>query len=173
VFTDAREAGPAQREEAMHIAKTEIGHRVMKDRSIPLTPRQRSAFILVDGKRTLDQVLAATAATGVTREDIDHLFELGLITDSAPQETAAEEAAAEAQAAAIEHHKHRTPQERYAEAYPIATRLTAALGLRGFRLNLAVEGATNYEQLLAVAPRIKEAVGPEKYAPLDDALNDR
>jgi len=145
----------------------------MKDRSVPLTPRQRSAFILFDGKRTLDQVLAATAVTGVTREDIDKLIELGLLTDAAPQETAGEVAAAQAQAAAVEHHKHRTPQERYAEAYPIATRLTASLGLRGFRLNLAVEAAGSYEQLLEVAPRIREAVGPEKYAPLDNALNDR
>lgn len=157
----------------MLIVKTEAGHRVMKDRSVPLTPRQRSAFILFDGKRTLEQVLSATAVTGVTREDIDKLFELGLVMDAAPQETAAEVAAAAAQAAAVEHHKHRTPQERYAEAYPIATRLTAGLGLRGFRLNLAVEAAGSYEQLLEVAPKIREAVGPEKYAPLDDALNDR
>jgi hypothetical protein len=157
----------------MILVKTDAGHRVMKDRSIPLTPRQRSALILFDGKRTLNEVLASTAATGVTREDVDHLAELGLLADPAPQVTAAEEAAAHAQAEAIEHHKHRTPQERYAEAYPIATKLTAALGLRGFRLNLAVEGATNYEELVTVAPKIREAVGPEKFKPLDDALNDR
>lgn len=157
----------------MLIVKTDLGHRVMKDRSVTLTPRQRSAFILFDGKRTLDQVMAATVVTGVTREDIDKLFELGLIMDARPEETRAEQAAAKAQAEAIEHHKHRTPQERYAEAYPIATALTAGLGLRGFRLNLAVEAATSYEQLLEIAPKIREAVGPEKFRPLDNALNDR
>ena len=157
----------------MLIVKTETGQRVMKDRSVALTPRQRSAFILIDGKRTLNQVLAATAPAGVTREDVDMLFELGLVMDAAPQETAAEAAAAHAQAEAVEHHKHRTPQERYAEAYPIATRLTSSLGLRGFRLNLAVEGTVNYEQLLEVAPKIRDAVGPEKFQPLDNALNDR
>jgi hypothetical protein len=157
----------------MLIAKTETGHRVMKDRSVPLTPRQRSAFILVDGHRTLAQVMAATAAMGVAKEDIDKLFELGLIVDATPEQTAADRAAAEAVAEAIEQHKHRTPQERYADAYLIATKLTAGLGLRGFRLNLAVEAALNYEQLLEVAPKIKDAVGPEKYKPLDDALNDR
>jgi hypothetical protein len=145
----------------------------MKDRSVALSPRQRAAFILIDGKRTFNEVLAATAAMGVTREDVEKLFELGLVTDPAPQETAVAAAAAHAQAEAVEHHKHRTPQERYAEAYPIATQLTAGLGLRGFRLNLAVEGATNYEQLLEVAPKIKDAVGPERYAPLENALNDR
>ena len=157
----------------MLIVKTDLGHQVMKDRSVALTPRQRSAFILFDGQRTLDQVMKATQPMGVTREDVDKLFELGLIADATPEQTAAEEAAAKAQAEAIEHHKHRTPQERYAEAYPIATALTAGLGLRGFRLNLAVEAATNYEQLLEIAPKIREAVGPEKYAPLDNALNDR
>jgi hypothetical protein len=157
----------------MLMVKTEMGHRVMKDRSVPLTPRQRSAFILVDGKRTLDDVLAATAPAGVTREDIDKLFELGLIADPRPQETAAQAAAAQARAEAVEHHKHRTPQERYAEAYPIASQLIASLGLRGFRLSLAVEAAVNYEELLEVAPRIRDAVGAEKYMPLDNALNDR
>ena len=153
--------------------KTEAGQQVMKDRSIALTPRQRSALILFDGKRTLDQVLAATATTGVTREDVDKLFELGLLADASPVATAAETAAATTAAEAVEHHKQRTPQERYAEAYPIATRLTADLGLRGFRLNLAVEAAANYRGLLEVAAKIREAVGPKKYAELDDALNDR
>ena len=157
----------------MLIAKTESGHQVMKDRSVPLTPRQRAAFILVDGRRTLEQILAATAPAGVTRADIDKLFELGLVIDVAPEQTRIEVAQQQAVAEAVVHHKQRTPQERYAEAYPIATRLTSGLGLRGFRLNLAVEGATNYEQLLAVAPRILEAVGPEKFAALENALNDR
>jgi hypothetical protein len=150
--------------------KTEAGNQVMKDRSVALTPRQRSALILFDGKRTIAD---AAATTGVTREDVDRLFELGLLADASPVATAAETAAATAAAEFVKHHKERTPQERYAEAYPIATRLTAELGLRGFRLNLAVEAAANYEGLLEVAAKIREAVGPKKYAELDDALNDR
>lgn len=157
----------------MIATKTQAGQQVLKDRSVPLTPRQRSALILFDGRRSVDEVLAATAAMGVTREDIQRLFDLQLLADMAPERTAAEEAAVQAAHDAQERHKHRTPQERYAEAYPIATALTAGLGLRGFRLNLAVEAATSYEELLAVAPKIREAVGPEKFKPLDNALNDR
>jgi hypothetical protein len=157
----------------MLIAKTEAGQQVMKDRSVALTPRQRSTLILVDGKRTLEQLLAAMAAAGVTREDVDKLLELGLVADAAPGQTATAAAAVQAAAAAVEHRRQRSPQERYAEAYLIATRLTASLGLRGFRLNLAVEAATSYEQLLEVAPRIREAVGTERYGPLDSALNNR
>ena len=156
----------------MIVTKTEAGHRVLKDRSVPLTPRQRSALILFDGKRSVADVLAATAAAGVTREDIDKLLELNLLSDPTPEKTAAEDAAVKAHEQAVEAHKHRTPQERYAEAYPIATALTASLGLRGFRLNLAVEAATSFEQLLTVAPKIRDAVGDAKYKPLDDALND-
>ena len=142
--------------------KTSAGQQVLKDRSVTLTPRQRAVFILIDGKRSLDDVLQSTAAAGVTREDVDRLFELGLVADSSP---AIELAAAAAPAA-----DPRTPQQRYAEAYPIATKLTASLGLRGVRLNLAVEGATSYEDLLALSPKIRDAVGAEKFAPLAKAL---
>ena len=143
--------------------KTSTGQQVLKDRSVTLTPRQRAVFILIDGKRSLDDVLQSTAAAGVTREDVDRLFELGLVADSSP----AIELAAAAPAAAAD---PRTPQQRYAEAYPIATKLTASLGLRGVRLNLAVEGATSYEDLLALSPKIRDAVGAEKFAPLAKAL---
>ena len=66
----------------------------------------------------------------------------------------------------------RSPKERYQAAYPIATELTAGLGLRGFRLNLAVEGAGSFEDLAALAPKIREAVGDAKFKRLDEALFD-
>ncbi len=157
----------------MSIVKTETGLQVMKDRSVPLTPRQRSVFILVDGRRSMAELLAASAAMGVSQEDVEHLFALGLITDSAPRPSAAEQAVAAAHDEVLKEHNSRSPVQRYQDAYPIATRLTASLGLRGFRLNLAVEAAGNYEQLLELAPRIREAVGAEKFVPLDKALNNR
>ena len=155
----------------MLMAKTELGQRVMKDRSVPLSPRQRSAFILFDGKRTLDEVMKATQAAGVTQDDIDQLCELGLLADVTTAEMAAQDAAQKAREEAIEQRKLLTPQERYAQAYPIATALTAQLGLFGVRLNLAVEAASSYEELLALAPRIRDAVGADKFKPLDTALN--
>lgn len=144
----------------MHPYKTTAGQQVMKDRSVPLTPRQRAAFILIDGKRSLSELLQATAPAGVTREDVDQLFALGLIAVDRP--------ASNGKAAAA---GARTPQERYAAAYPIAAQLTAGLGLRGFRLNLAVEAATSFDDLLALAPRIREAVGADKARPLDEVLS--
>jgi hypothetical protein len=62
--------------------------------------------------------------------------------------------------------------QRYRDAYPVAIRLTSGLGLRGFRLNLAVEAAADYDALRRVAPKIKEAVGLLKYAELAAALGE-
>jgi hypothetical protein len=146
-------------------AKTPAGQQVLKDRSVSLTPRQRAAFILIDGKRSVDEVLNATRAAGVTREDIERLFQLGVVAAGVTQQVNP--------SANDETPKNITPQARYAAAYPVATKLTAGLGLRGLRLNLAVEGAGRYEDLRALAPRILEAVGAEKFAELDAALRGR
>lgn len=162
----------------MIYSKTETGQQVVKDRSVPLTPRQRSAFILFDGKRTVDGVLAATAGMGVTAEDIQFMADSGLLAvvegaaavAPAPAPVAAQATAVQAAAPAVVR-SSRTNQERYQDAYPIATALTANMGLRGFRLNLAVEGAGSYEKLLELSPKIRDAVGDEKFARLDRALN--
>ncbi|MGJ3704191.1 hypothetical protein [Variovorax sp. AFSI2.2] len=171
----------------MILVKTEAGQQVLKDRSVPLSPRQRTAFILFDGKRSVDEVLAGT---GIAREEIDQLVTLGLLGPAAgssskaavpakaPEAPAASPAPVVAPtpkpkpAEAAAPSSGRSRQQRYKDAYPIATQLTGALGLKGFRLNLQVEGTTSYEDLAALAPKIRAAVGPEKAAALDKALND-
>jgi hypothetical protein len=135
-------------------AKTAAAHQVLKDRSIALTPRQRTALILIDGKRALAEVLQS----GATPDDIERLFELQLVTHAAPAATVTPQRPALG------------AQDRYAAAYPIAARLTASLGLRGVRLNIAVEAATCYEELVAVSARIRDAVGADRFAPLATAL---
>lgn len=60
--------------------KTTTGQQVLKDRSIKLTPRQRAALILIDGKRSLSEVLQATTMAGICQEDLERLFELDLVT---------------------------------------------------------------------------------------------
>ncbi|WP_311221297.1 MULTISPECIES: hypothetical protein [unclassified Acidovorax] len=158
----------------MILVKTQTGQQAMKDRQGGLTPRQRSAFILFDGKRALEQVLAATAAMGITVADVKAMVDSGLLellSGSAESTalldgTAVPAASSDAPAGAA-----RSTMERYQAAYPIATALTAELGLRGFRLNLAVEGVSGYEDLVALAPRIREAVGDAKFARLQKALD--
>lgn len=155
----------------MIFVKTQAGQKLLKERQGVLTPRQRSAFILFDGQRTLAQVLAATAVIGITQEDVQVMIHGGLLERAGAVPLArASEAAAKAADIAVDAGRARSPGERYQAAYLIATELTASLGLRGFRLNLAVEGATGFESLAALAPRIRDAVGEAKYGRLERAL---
>ena len=147
----------------MILGKTLQGHRVLKDRSVSLTPSQRAAFILVDGRKTIADILAATRAAGVVRADIDLLLQLELVEEM-------KFAAAAAQLEAKRNSK--SIEDRFAEAYPVATMLTSNLGLRGYRLNTEVEAARSYMDLLALAPRIRQAVGEVRYEMLDRVLHD-
>lgn len=153
----------------MIYAKTEAGQQALKDRSL-LTPRQRSAFILFDGKRSVSQVLEATVGLGVTPAELVELVEWGFLTPSQQSLEAAATAAAQATAMVARKAGSDTANDRYKQAYPIAAQLTGALGLRGFRLNLAVEGAADVEALLALLPKIREAVGAGKCSALEQAL---
>ena len=160
----------------MIYSKTEQGQTAFQNRSLGLLPRQRSAFILFDGKRSDQEVLKATAGLGFTLEDLAHLLALGLLAPASvapvPKPAAVQSLAAAAfDAAAIKSGRPTlSAQEHYSKAYPVATRLTAELGLRGFRLNLAVEAAGSLEKLKELAPKIRDAVGEAKYRELDDAL---
>lgn len=149
----------------MKYSKTEVGQQAFKDRSPLLSAKQRSAFIMFDGSKTVEQVLVATAGIGVTPADVEHMVTQGFL---APDASAV--AAAAATAAAAQAHSERTPQQRYAEAYPLATKLTASLGLRGFKLNLAVEAASGYEELIGLLPKLREAFGPKACEEIERAL---
>ena len=158
----------------MIYTKTELGQSALQNRSLALTPRQRSTFIMFDGKRSTEDVLKATAGLGVTVDDVNHLVTLGLLAASAA--VASQPAPALTPVSVPAQDGGGLPslsaQAHYSKAYPIATRLTAGLGLRGFRLNLAVEAAGDLTKLQELAPKIKEAVGPEKFRELESALYD-
>ena len=168
----------------MVLVKTQAGQEALKNRHGSLSSRQRSAFILFDGKRTTQEVLAATAAMGITADDVQTMIAQGLLVSLSGQPATVDTSGASSQAAGgasatdlgtvatpIEG-SGRTPQERYQAAYPIATALTAGLGLRGFRLNLSVEGAGSLDDLAALAPKIRDAVGDAKFDQLYKALFD-
>ena|SRR5450830_89908 len=153
---------------AMNISKSELGQQAFKSRSALMSARQRSAFILFDGVKSSDQVLAATAGLGISRGDIEHLLELGFLLDASM--VALDPVAfvpTQAQALPV---AGRSPQERYSAAMPMATQLTASLGLRGFMLNLAVEGASGFDELLKLLPKIQDAVGAKSCRGLEQAL---
>lgn len=158
----------------MKLSKTEAGQAAFKARSPALTPRQRSAFILFDGKKSDQDVLAMTAGLSVTPGDIEQMILEGFlapVVSETARSVAGSAAGAEAEAAQSSQ-PALTLQERYARAWPIATQITASLGLRGFRLNLAVEAATGYEDLRDLLPKIREAAGVDRTKPLEQALKE-
>ncbi len=157
--------------------KTELGKEAFKGRNVSLSVPQRSALIMFDGAKEDAAILQALSVMGLKAEDIDFLVQSGLIESAdGPQsavsavakrgdtEAASPATVASAPASTL------TEQELYQRAYPIATKLTAGLGLRGFRLNMSVEGASGYKDLLELAPKIQAAVGDEKFAALARAL---
>ena len=177
----------------MIYVKTALGQTAMQQQSMNLTPRQRSAFIMFDGKRQVNDVLKMTGGIGVTQEDVDHLVASGMLMATGPETDTVgslPQAAASARvssivktqpvdapagkSAALAHDADGVPtlsaQAHYLRAYPIATKLTAGLGLRGFRLNLAVEAAGDLDKLKELAPKIRDAVGAEKFLELENAL---
>jgi hypothetical protein len=168
----------------MRYAKTPAGQQAFKERSPLLSARQRSAFLLFDGVKPLQAVLQAVAGLGVTMADVEHLLAQGFLEPCAPtrgkadaagaQDSATSTGSGDAEPSAADEAQaspaSRTPVDRYQQAYPLAVKLVASLGLRGFRLNLAVEAAGSYEELLALFPKIQEAVGAREAMGLEAAL---
>ena len=156
----------------MKLIKTETGQQAFKARSPLFSARQRTAFIMFDGNKTVEQVVAGAAGLGLSQEDVDHMLEQNFLA-LAPGEAFLAEARAQQAAAeqtVVDSFSARSAQERYTQAKPLATKLTASLGLRGFRLNLAVESAGGFDQLLALLPKIKEAAGEKACAELERTL---
>jgi hypothetical protein len=64
----------------------------------------------------------------------------------------------------------RSEQQRYAEGKNMATQITASLGLRGFMLNMSVESAAGYADLLVLLPKIQSAAGEKACKELERVL---
>jgi hypothetical protein len=167
----------------MKFTKTEAGQAAFKERSPLFSARQRSAFILFDGQKTVDQVLQATAGLGLVAADIDHMVAQGFLapeTRPAVAVAPAAPVAPVASAAWVEHleqaampeppPENLTPRERYSAGKVLATQITASLGLRGFMLNLSVESAAGYEDLVALLPKIQSAAGVKACRELERIL---
>lgn len=182
--------------------KTELGQLALHDRASALSRRQRSAFIMFDGRRSVADVLRLTAGLGVTEDDIAYMRRLAYLEEndavsgyfSATHAQPTQPPSLYPEFAESTRLPAETPvllgsvlpssakpgigpasisanaQATYLKAYPIATRLTSELGLRGFLLNLAVESAGSLEKLRELAPKIGAAVGPVKFRELEDAL---
>jgi hypothetical protein len=71
---------PALRELALVVPqRTAAGHAALTRRTRELTPRQRTALFMVDGKRSVDIVLALASQAGAKATDFSDLVRLGLV----------------------------------------------------------------------------------------------
>ncbi|OYT92764.1 MAG: hypothetical protein CFE43_06760 [Burkholderiales bacterium PBB3] len=171
----------------MQLIKTDEGQLAFKERSPRFSARQRSMFILVDGRKSAAQLLVATAGMGVTQSDIDYMVEEGFLRLEVPEHPAplvplvsSPSAMANTVPSALSREgpdseppssrPALTDQERYQLGKTLATRLTAGLGLRGFMLNLSVESASGYQALVDLLPQIQKAVGEKAASELQRVL---
>ena len=175
----------------MRYQKSASGQLAFKQRSSEISARQRSLFLLFDGNRSVGEVLATTSGLGITQADVDDLIAKGFLaradgtSPDLPNPIPSANAGASLMlpstplAASIptlvdvdssKSTAELDQQVVYRQAYPVATKLTASLGLRGFRLNLAVEAASGYQDLVALLPQITQAVGPTAAQELKKAL---
>ena len=146
----------------MIYVKTAAGRQALKERSESMPRKFHFPFLMCDGVRDSAEILTASASHGFTSVDLYEMVQAGFI---APAATAAATSAASATAASAQ---AVTTQGAalFIEAEHLATSITAKLGLRGFRLNMAVERAGNLADLKALLPQIQEAAGVAAAKPL-------
>ena len=155
----------------MLLKKTKLGRTAFSERSALFTPRQRAAFILFDGHKTVANVLLAMAPTGLCRQDVKEMREKGFlepVTESVPSVEISNPPREQPRPVALA----RSDSDRYLQAKPLATQVTARLGLRGFRLNLAVEAAASVRELAALLPKMQAAAGIEACRELELLLKE-
>ena len=127
----------------MRYKKTELGQTALQNRALALMPRQRSAFIMFDGKRSVEDVIKATAGLGVTIEDVHHLVSSGLLAETTqpvaavatPAVKASSPVASQAPAAAGNHFQH---ARNWASIASSATSLERPYSLMGLETSPSV-----------------------------------
>lgn len=140
--------------------KSQAGQQAFQKRSPDISAKQRPAFLLFDGKRKIEDVLAS--GLGITQADIDDLVAKGFLVAPDAVGAAVDVAPVAATLAISGSLSAQDKQDLYRAAYPVAVRLSSQLGLRGFKLNLAVEAASGFDDLLKLLPELEKALGTEK-----------
>lgn len=152
--------------------KTDTGRAEISARGRVPERVRRNLLLLIDGNRSQQALLSSVA--GSTADDFDHLARLGLITrtpmdampasaHTRPPTHASATIGSTTTDMDVLLDEHRAPS--YAQLTARLTHLISSeLGLRGFRLTLAVERASNVNQLMPVADRIVADIGERKGA---------
>jgi hypothetical protein len=153
----------------MIYVKTDSGRQALKERAESMPRKYHFPFLACDGVRDSADILRASASQGFLEADLQHLAQLGYIKAVVAQSAAGSKSEPVLPTAAQVANTQRNVNSLI-EAQQMATALTAKLGLRGFRVNMAVEAAHSLADLRALLPRIQEAVGPAAAKALADLL---
>jgi hypothetical protein len=145
-------------------AKTDLGVREIKERQLDLPLPLRSLLIIIDGQRTVADVLDKTRALGLDERAIEKLAVDGLI---APKFVARTDAANDV----IQPQRTDDEVERYRKAQRmISDAINGHLGLRGYGLMMRLQKAGNLRDLYALLRDVAEAlvkrVGVETATPI-------
>ncbi len=181
------------------LKKTDKGHDALRVRDPSLPLRLRPAFILFDGKKNIEQVMALLPKQQGNLQilaDIKMLVEHGLLElqQGGPAEQAVylsegtdTDQDAETGFGGLTAPAPRAPQksasqrastpaqasslnDRYMQSYALASRLTSELGLKGFGLQLRIEKAQSDKDLVALLPRMRTLIDDAKMQPLERIL---
>lgn len=146
----------------MHLVPTPAGQQALAVQDALLTVGMRAFFMLCDGRRSMEQVLGVAQGLGTKADDVQAMLELGWLQPVGAHRTAASE---QAVPGVVEWQRN-----RYVEGYCWARQFALGRGVKGWRLRLALESATDYAQLASLLPRIREAVGTARAAVLEMIL---
>ena len=149
-------------------AKTELGLRELKERQLNLPLPMRSLLIMIDGQRTVADVLNKTRALGLDERAIEKLAGDGLI---APKFAARTDAGSDT----VEPQRSDDEVERYLRAQQmISDAINRHLGFRGYGLMMRLQKAGNlrdlHELLRDLAGTLVKRVGVEAATPIISAI---
>lgn len=135
-------------------AKTDAGRDEIETRARKLAPALRSTLLVVDGRRTIAQLLGLASGLHAPPDALAQLAELGLI---APLGQAAPGAAQLALSDIAD--RYRLLSGLMSEA------VRQHLGLRGYFMQLKIERCADTDELSALLPELTAAIAKTKGEP--------
>lgn len=145
--------------------KTDIGRAEIGARALVHERARRNLLLLIDGVRSQDTLL--DSVIGIGHGDFDQLARLGLIAKGGAGARPAAAATAVSRPAplpVLDDCVAERPQPPSYGAYTakLTQMISRELGLRGFRLTLAVEKAADVQELEPVAERVLAEIARRK-----------
>lgn len=145
--------------------KTAKGKKEIATRSGRLAPRLRTLLVLVDGRRTVEELLHHVAGIGLHGEALAELLEHGYIVPATGDDPAATVAVTVAGPPAPK------PPTQFQAVYDFYNNtIKNTIGLRGFTLQLKVEKACNIDDLRELRQPYIEAVQKARGGEIATAL---